>query len=467
MATLNPTRLTTYDAVVQFLYQRVDYERGQAALYSSDAAKLDRMRELAARVGNPHDRFSIVHVAGTKGKGSTSAMIAAILTQAGYRTGLFTSPHLERLEERLAIDGGSCPPDDLIELANRVKPHVEAMDRQAEAVGQTGPTYFEITTAMALLYFLDRKVAAAVLEVGLGGRLDSTNICLPRVAVITSISLDHTRQLGDSLEAIAREKAGIIKPQVPVVSGVTNNGPRAVVRQVCHELQAPLDELGRDFDFTYAPPRHLEQSAAAGRIGVAGCSNPPLPSHAGCFNYAGLDLPLLGRHQAANAAVALAAVNRLQRQGWHVGEAAVRQGLAHLNWPARIELVRRRPATVIDAAHNVASIEALLAAIDESFQVRRRRLLFATSRDKDARGMLARLLQRFDDVVLTRYSNNTRAVEPQELAQVARELTGREYPVYADSSQAWDALSDRTEPDDLLCVTGSFFLAAEIRRRFR
>lgn len=461
MATLHCTRLNSYDAVLRFLYERVDYERNQAALYSSDAAKLDRMRELAARLGNPHDRFPIVHVAGTKGKGSTSAMLAAILGRAGHRTGLFTSPHLERLEERLAIDGGSCPPESLMELANRVKPHVEAMDRQAEAVGQTGPTYFEITTAMALLHFLDQKVAAAVLEVGMGGRLDSTNICLPCVAVITSVSLDHTRQLGDSVEAIAWEKAGIVKPQVPVVSGVTRDGPRAVVRRVCRDLDAPLEELGLDFDFTYAPPRHLEQASAAGRIGVAGRSGPL------AFSYQGLDLPLLGRHQAANAAVALAAVNRLRRDGWHIGEAAVREGLAHLSWPARIELVRRRPATVIDAAHNVASIEALLAAVDESFQVRRRRLLFATSRDKDARGMLARLLERFDDVVLTRYSNNSRAVEPQELAQLARELTGRDYPVYADSSAAWDALSDRTEVDDLLCVTGSFFLAAEIRRRFR
>ncbi len=240
-----------YDGAIDFLLSRIDYERMLSIRYDQRDLKLERMHELVERLGNPGQGMPIVHVAGTKGKGSTSAMTAAMLSAAGYRTGLYTSPHLARLEERMTVDGQEASADEMVALVGRVRPVVEAMDREAGG-SEHGPTYFEIVTALALLHFARRQVDAAVLEVGLGGRLDSTNICRPLVAVITSISFDHTKQLGNTLAAIAGEKAGIIKPGAAVVSGVTQTEPREVVAAAAeHHGLHRLLELGRDFVYAY------------------------------------------------------------------------------------------------------------------------------------------------------------------------------------------------------------------------
>ncbi len=448
-------------AALRFLYDRIDYERFVSLPFRD--LKLDRMRELLARLGNPQQEMPIVHVAGTKGKGSTAVMTGAVLTAAGYRTGVFTSPHLERIEERTAIDGRPCSEEEFVELVDRLVPVVEAMDRAAPggSAADAGPTYFEITTAIALCHFARCRVQAAVLEVGLGGRLDSTNVCLPQVCVITSISLDHTKQLGNTLESIAREKAGIIKPGIPLVSGVTNAGPREVIRDVCRRQGCRLTELETDFQFQYQPPRGLESSPGMGILDFqylrAGREH----------RYDGVALRLVGRHQASNAAVALAALAELQERGFEIRPSAIREGLAGVSWPARVELIARRPAIVVDAAHNRASVEALVRVLTESFRVRRRLLVFATTQEKDVRGMLAILLPQFDAVIFTRYLNNPRAVPPQELAAVAADLTGRRYPVVADPAEAWREMLRAAAPDDLVCVTGSFFIAAEIRQQVR
>ena len=303
----------------------------------------------------------IVHVAGTKGKGSTSAMVAAVLSAAGYRTGLFTSPHLDRVEERIVVDGQPCSAEELADLVERVRPAVEAMDRDqgpgARGEGSemptlqlsnsnlqslipnpspVGPTYFEILTAMALDHFRRRRVDAAVLEVGLGGRLDSTNVCSPCVSIITSISFDHTKQLGETLAAIAVEKAGIIKPGVPVISGVDVEEPREVIRRIARQNGCRLVELGVDFGFDYRPPRHLERAASPAQFDFRylardsehreseensrGLTAPggAADTHRGLlapgYFTSDVALGLLGRHQAANAAVALAAMEELRRQ---------------------------------------------------------------------------------------------------------------------------------------------------------
>jgi dihydrofolate synthase/folylpolyglutamate synthase len=445
---------------LEFLRRRVDYERAQSIPYQTHCFKLDRMQELLRRLGNPQDRLPIVHVAGTKGKGSTSAMIAAVLSAAGFRTGLFTSPHLERVEERITVDGRPCEEDELVRLLDEVRPVVETLDALAAADDPTGGrvTYFELITAVAWLYFAARQVDVAVLEVGLGGRLDSTNVCRPRVAVITSISYDHTQQLGNTLAAIAGEKAGIIKPGCPVVSGVLLDEPRQVVRDVCRANNSPLAELGAQFSFDYSPAAHLERDAAGARFAFH------YHGSAARYDWPDLRLNLLGRHQAANAALALAAIEELRQQGFAIGREAVAQGLADVRWPARIELVARRPAIIIDGAHNVASIDALVETLRDSFQVARRRLLFATTREKDLPGMLARLLPAFDEVVFTQYTNNPRAVPAEEAAAAAMAVAGREYEFRSDPIAAWNELRARTAPDDLLCATGSFFLAAQIRR---
>jgi dihydrofolate synthase / folylpolyglutamate synthase len=422
-----------------------------------------------ARLDNPQNAFPIVHIAGTKGKGSTAAMIAAVLTAAGRRAGLYCSPHLDRIEERMCIDGQPCTGRELVELVEIVRPAVEAMDlRAARGEGGGRPTYFEVTTAMALVQFARRRVDAAVVEVGMGGRLDSTNVCQPVVSVITTISFDHMKQLGNTLALIAREKAGIIKAGVPVVSGVLDPEPRDVIAATAEEQGSRLIQLGRDFDFVYMPPRDLQVAERHGTMSFVPHSVDIEPS------YHEVELGLLGRHQAMNAAVAIATIAILRGRGWSIPESALREGLASVRWPARVELIARRPAVVVDAAHNVASIASLLETLDESFTVRRRWLVFATTQDKPVREMLAQLLPRFDGVVLTRYLNNPRYVPVDELCTIAREvaapMNGRAGQAADDwlhtaetPAEAWNLVAARAAPDDLICVTGSFFLASEMR----
>jgi dihydrofolate synthase/folylpolyglutamate synthase len=448
-----PADRISYEAATRFLYDRIDYERTAAVPYDPDGMKLQRMQELLDRLGNPLDGLAVIHVAGTKGKGSTAAMIAAVLSAAGYRTGVFSSPHLEGVEERMAVDGVAASPDQLAELVCAIRRHVEIMDRGAV---QMGPTFFEITTAMALLHFRRMAAQAAVLEVGMGGRLDSTNVCRPAVSVITSISLDHTKQLGNTLTAIAREKAGIIKPRVPVVSGVMDEGAAGVIRQTSMATGSPLVQLGRDFFFDYAPARHLNREANIGHIHFRS----PHPRLACDYPAVGVGSP--GRHQASNAAVALATLRELSAAGWNLPETALRRGLATARCPARVEVLSRHPTVIRDAAHNVASVEALIETLDESFDRCRRILIFATTEDKDHLGMLRRLLPAFDVVLLTRYTRNPRGVPLEILTQGVRELGGRAQAC-ATPDEAWRTASRLARPTDLICVTGSFYLAAELR----
>jgi dihydrofolate synthase/folylpolyglutamate synthase len=310
---------------------------------------------------------------------------------------------------------------------------------------------------MALVHFARRGVQFAVLEVGLGGRLDSTNVCHPAVGVITSISFDHTRQLGSTLVEIAREKAGIVKSGVPLVSGVVEVEPRTEIEQTCSRCDSRLIQLGRDFDFVYTPPSSLENQPAQGRIDYRGCID-------GRSRFRSkVSLALLGRHQGANAAVALATLDELEARGWPLPEGAIRRGLAGVRWPARIEVVHRRPTIVIDSAHNVASIRALLTTLDESFTtIGRKRLVFATTRDKATRGMLELLLAWFDEVVFTRYQSNPRSVPPGELAELAADLRGRRCQICPDPVTAWEAVGQQVAENDLICITGSVFIAAEM-----
>jgi dihydrofolate synthase / folylpolyglutamate synthase len=451
------------DEATRFLLSRVDFERTTNVPYPQRDFRLDRMRRLLARLGDPQHALSIVHIAGTKGKGSTAATIASILRAAGYRTGLYSSPHLDRVEERLAIDGEPCPAHELADLVQRIRPAVESMDREPVdgPSASNRPTYFEIITALALLRFAEHRVEAAVLEVGLGGRLDSTNVCQPLVSVITSISFDHMQQLGNTLASIAREKAGIIKAGVPVVSGVTDAEPREMIADIARERDSRLIELSRDFDFQYTPPRDLQDTPSLGSIDFQ-CRAAGLQGE-----LRAIELSLVGKHQAANAAVALVTIFELIRQGWKIDEQAIRRGLAQVSWPARVELIGRHPAIILDAAHNRASVEALVASLAASFSPSPRLAIFGTSRDKDARGMLEVLLPKFDEVILTQYVNNPRAVRPEKLDALAAELSSRPRHVTSDPAAAWQLACARATPDHLICIAGSFFLAAEMRAAIR
>ena len=416
------------------------------------------MHRLLAAVGNPHQGMPIVHVAGTKGKGSTAAMIAAVLTTAGYRTGLFTSPHLVDLEERIVIDGLRCTADDLVELVDRIRPVVDAMDAEAaSSADDCCPTYFELTTLMALLNFAEKRVQAAVLEVGMGGRLDSTNVCTPQVSVITSISFDHTKQLGNTLAEIAYEKAGIVKPGVPAVSGVTHQEPRGVIERVAPSAAAgSCNWAGISSIAIFRRTSSIIMPAAESSISS--------PANRPARAYHGLQVGLLGAHQAANAAVAVATIVELQKQGWAISDDALRTGLASVRPPARVEVIGRHPTVILDSAHNVASVAALLATLAESFAPQRRILIFATTQDKDVPGMMSLLLPRFDCVLLTRYANNPRGVPVEELLRIACELGAQHCRAFVDAASAWDFARNVLTVDHLLCVTGSFFIAAEVRQ---
>ncbi len=449
-----------YRAAWRFLHGRIDYERAHRIPYQSRLFKLERMEQLLERIGGPHTSLPAIHVAGTKGKGSTAAMTAAILSASGYRTALFTSPHLSQPEERLRVDGQPCSAEEFASLVEQVVPEVRAMDRRAAAAGgeEIGPTYFEILTAVAMKYFAQRRVDFAVLEVGLGGRLDATNVCRPLVSVITSISFDHTEQLGDTLASIAAEKAGIIKPAVPLVSGVSQPEARRVIHRCCERKGARLLELGRDFRCKYHPPGKIVAADPTAHVDfqfdAAGVKK----------QYRQVPLPLLGTHQAANAALSLAVTVELERLGFRVPEHAIRHGLARLSWPARIELLSVRPAVVLDSAHNRASVEALLDVLQESFRPRRRLLLFAAAVDKDVSGMLSVLLPQFDSVVFTRFQSNPRAMAPKQLSHVAEQLGNRGHTVIAgEPISAMESLWNCAGDDDLICIAGSFYLAAEVR----
>lgn len=469
------TQLIDRTDALALLYSRIDYERTTNVPYSAEEFKLDRMRDLLSQLGDPQQGMKIVHVAGTKGKGSTASMIGAVLSAAGYRTGLYTSPHLDRVEQRLSVDGCPCSSSELVELLMSIQPVVETMDEEVRrGTRRRGPTFFEMTTAMALLHFARRNVDIAVLEVGLGGRLDSTNICSPLVSVITSVSFDHTKQLGNTLESIATEKAGIIKPGVPVVSGVTMAEPRDVITTTAKENDCPLFTAGQEFDFQY----ELKEPHSAGTSGT----EQSMQRH-GTMHYWDLtngstqrlndvQLGLLGRHQASNAAVAMATLKQLDEQGWIIPEAAIRTGLFEVQCPARVEVLSERPTIVIDAAHNLASVKALVRTLRENFTVKCHSLIFATSQDKDAQAMLVELLPCFERVILTRYVNNPRYVSPEQLFEVAnraiRSFDQRARPqteilVAPDPSSAWQQVVTHLSPHHLVCVAGSSFIASEIR----
>jgi len=435
----------TYDDAVAFLLGRINYERNPS-LAHRESFKLDRVQRLLALLGNPQEQIPAVHIAGTKGKGSTAAMTAAALMAAGLRTGLYTSPHLERLEERMRVDGDMPSRQEFVESVNRVARAIDTLDREDASLAAT---YFEAVTAVAWDFFRSRDVEIVVLEVGLGGRLDATNVCRPEVVAITNISLDHTALLGDTPAAIAFEKAGIIKPGVPCISGVTDPEAADVIRRVCRERQAPLIETATRFEV-------LDSSAERGSRAVAahfedGRTSGPIL------------VPLVGRHQVDNAAIALHLLNVLGRHGYDVGPAEAQAGWAGLTVPARVEVVGNHPTIVIDAAHNVASAEALVRTLNEDFPESRRILLFAGSREKDVAGMLARLAPAFEAAVLTAFRNSPRATPPDALLAMWQEVSDRPARAFDGSDDALNCAHGLARADDLICITGSFFLAAELR----
>jgi len=447
-------RLPSRSEIVAWLDRRVNHERVVPASAGGGTFALARMRRLLAALGKPQDRVPAVHLAGTKGKGSTATMLAAILGAAGHRVGLYLSPHVHRLEERICVDGTPITERDLTRVFATVMPVVEALDRSAARRGGRGPTWFEIVTAAALLHFARERLRVAVLETGLGGRLDATNTCRPVLSIITSISLDHMHLLGRTVGKIAAEKAGIIRRGVPVISGVRAPAARRVIATTARRRRAPLTEIDRDFEAVHLPGRGL----GAGRLSLLPPDDGASPGRR--------DYPVAmpGRHQADNAALAVVAARRLDTLGVAVPEEAIARGLATATLPARVEVLGSRPLIVVDAAHNVASITALVETLAPVIEEARPRVLvFAVSDDKQIEPMLAGAAGCFDRVILTRFRSSPRAASWARL-RAACARVGLRHATEAESpSAALAAARALAGKRGSICVAGSFYLAAELR----
>lgn len=447
----------TRASALAWLDRRINFERAMPAAATPGTFGLARVRRLLTALGNPHHQFPVVHVAGTKGKGSTVAMLAAVLQAAGHRVGRYMSPHVDTIEERICIGGRPIPAADLVSAFNDVIPTVERMDLAARRRGSSGPTWFEVLTAVAFVHFARARVDLAVLETGLGGRLDATNVSQPVLSIITSISLDHMHLLGSTIARITAEKAGIIKRGCPVISTATHPDARRVIEKTAARLRAPLLQLGRDFEAAFVPAGESEARTdplAAGSVAVTTAD-----TRAEVFA-----LAMRGGHQAINAAAVVMAARLLDARGIRVTDRALAKGLRSVSLPARIERVAERPLVILDAAHNVASMESLVATLAPVDQlVRPTVLLFAASADKQIPEMLAIARGRFDHVVITRYATNPRAATVAQLVEACRRARLPAPRVATTPAEALRVARSLATPRGLVCVAGSFFLAAEIR----
>jgi len=429
----------TCKEALDYLYRFTDYERMvKPRAAATSIFGLARMNQLLDFLDHPEQRLRVVHIAGTKGKGSTAAMTASILQRAGGRAGLYTSPHVLSVRERIMVNGAWIAEERLTAHVNRMHPYLQGSLKTHE---KYTPTFFEIFTAAAFLDFVAEGVDFAILEVGLGGRLDATNVVTPVVCGITHVSFDHTDKLGDTLTLIAGEKAGILKPGVPVVVAPQECEALASIRARAEAVGAPLRLVGRDIALV---DRGEQFSVFTVRR-----------------RYHRLRVPLVGRHQRLNAATAVAlAEEAMASRGVRLSAPPVRQGLAALRWRARIETVAERPTVVVDAAHNVASARALMATLASEFTFRRLLLIIGISADKDVDGILRELLPRASLAVLTR-SQSPRACRPDELLRRVGALSDVEAVACETPGAALAVARERAEADDLVCVTGSFYLAGE------
>jgi dihydrofolate synthase/folylpolyglutamate synthase len=456
-----------YQQALDYLYSFVDYSLQKTFRYSPDKFDLARMRDLEAALGHPESAYPIIHIAGTKGKGSVASFCAAALKSGGHRVGLYTSPHLEDYAERIQINGSPIPHEELVTLLEEIKPEIEKIP---------GLTTFEITTALAFLYFARQGVSAAVVEVGLGGRLDATNVCMPLAAVITSLSYDHTYLLGETLAEIAVEKAGIIKPGIPVVLAPQKDEARLVVERIAQEKGAPLIEVGRDYHF--APlARSLEnqtllvwpakeQTLVDAYIESGGAQE---------WEPVRLTIPLLGYHQIENAATAYVALQATRGAGLAVSETDIQQGFSQVFWPGRFEILRRNPPVILDSAHNRDSALKLRLALDDYFPGYPVVLVFGASEDKDIQGMFAELMPRVRQVLATK-SFHPRALEPEKLVELAHQFGRPAKVVPAVEAAVGEALElaeggandgGANEGEAVVLITGSLFVVASAREAWR
>ncbi len=398
---------------------------------------LDNIRRLLSLLGDPHRDLKVLHVTGTNGKGSVCAYAASALVEAGYRVGLYTSPHLVRFNERIRVDGEPITDDDVLRLWSGMQPAIQAMTT-ARAIDH--PTFFEVTTAMAFQYFRERQVDLAVVEVGMGGRMDATNVVDGLVSVVTRVDLEHTEHLGKSVERIAREKSGIIKPSSRAVT--IDQEALPVIEARCRELHVSLTVVGRD-----VRAERMSQDLRGQTVRVRGA-----------FGTAEIRTRLLGSFQIENVGVAVAALVELRSAGFPIPEEAIRDGLAATRWPARLEVVRENPTILVDGAHNRPAARALGEAVSELFPGRKGILVTGILNDKDLGGIAS---------ALGPLSSHVYACRPKTHRAFAAEEVASAFRPYADATvipsvrAAIDAAVASARPEDFVLITGSIYTAGE------
>jgi dihydrofolate synthase/folylpolyglutamate synthase len=430
--------MSSYQEALDILNRLINYERSMPTAYSPETLNLDRIGQLLDRLAWPDRSFRSIHIAGTKGKGSTAAMIESILRAAGYRTGLYTSPHLHTFRERIRISGEIISKEDFVTAFEAV---------QSYAPEVNGLTWFEMVTAIAFQAFDQAQIDIGVIEVGLGGRFDATNVITPIVSVITSLSMDHMNLLGDTLEKIAFEKAGIIKPGIPIVSASQRFIAMRVIARVAKERSARL--IAVDNQVTYK----VIDASLDGQIFEFSSNDPKQP-----FPTITASIPLLGTHQIINAATAITAVRVAREQNLSIDDEAIQRGLSQVKWPGRLEILSRDPLLIVDGAHNADSAEKLVHALRNIFGDRSWTLIIGISADKDIPKILDALLSIATRVFVTR-ARSARATDVETLAAQVRQR-GAEPLVANDVASALElALADHNP----IIVTGSLFTVADAR----
>lgn len=444
-----PSSISNFKEACEYLFARTDLERLKPNSTTRDLYRLDRMHELAKRLGDPQNALRMVHIAGTKGKGSTCEMVATCLEACGYTVGCYTSPHILDVRERMRINRSLVSENAFVELTKRVA----AVAQEMEA--EHGPaTFFELTTAMALLYFAEEAVDAAVIEVGLGGLLDCTNIITPEVAAVTMIGFDHMEILGKTLEEIAAQKAGIYKPGVPALTFEQDKKVLEVLRSKANAVGAPFSVVGQDIDFT-ARTEFVSGVGPLVRASLVTERN----------NYDHVTVPLKGEHQANNCGLALAILDKLSERGFNCPADLVSKGLDQTRLPGRFELVTRSPRVLADVAHNPESMQALMRTMSAHLPYDSLVVVFGCAADKDIPGMLKQLAAAADKVIFTKASGNARATSPSELARKYHEVSGgKMFQVARDLGDAMELGLRAVGRDDVLCVTGSFYIVGEAKK---
>jgi dihydrofolate synthase/folylpolyglutamate synthase len=439
----------SYRDAIGYLLGKTDYEKEGHPRYNVTKFNLKRMEKLLGLLGNPHRKIHTAHIGGTKGKGSTATMLAKMLEANGYRVGLYTSPHVVNLHERIAVNSELVTESEMRDLLNRVHAPVEKLSKT------DAPTFFEIMTALAFLHFADKQVDIGVIEAGLGGRLDSTNVIEPKVVGITSLSIDHQEQLGDSIVSIAKEKAGIFKRGVPAVTVQQEPNAMNILRSSADAVKAPLSVTGSDIDFSHRFETSREEGPHT-RI----CVTTPTS------RFEHLRVPLQGQHQAINCGLALAMLDKLKSSGYEIDSEKAAEGLSRVSLSGRMEMICDDPRIMIDAAHNAASVQALMHAIGQNVTYDSMVVIFGCNRDKDIRGMLHYLQYGADKVIFTR-SNSARAMSPEDLAEVYTEMCGKMCQTAVSLGEALRLARSAVGREDLICITGSFYLIGQAKMRFQ